>query len=516
MLRNEFPITLKHPLMRGLSVQDQETVLVALSRALSGEDGYLDMGGNRIRKDATANIGVTTGLGLLGLPLEAPAQLLYAVPTLLRNRLARKVVGGTAMTYRTISAINKGKLWGSVAEASDSTTGRNSRISFDEKDYTISFKSLETETMLTPEAAFGSNSTITPGQNFDARGFSALSLLQSMWLMEEDVILGGNPSALGDVAGMANAATQPAAASGSLSVSTAHYVWITAVTLQGARIPAKGQGTVTASTDVAGETTQATSFTTTTAGSGAGSDARKVTWTAKRGAVAYNVYASLTNTIASAVWVATVYVNNYTLTAIPGSGNRPNATDKTANTLDFKGLYQWCEDTGAGTFTSLDGAAMTADGSSCVTEIDAYFKAQYDTYKTGPSELLVNTTEKLKIDKLVAGSTAPVLRIDATAGDLSIKGTVGVKSLMNRYTGEEVPVTVHPSCIPGTILAPCYDLGAFYSASGVGQNMDMLLSWDYRMIAFALVKRAEEFGMDMRGALRVKAPFSMGAIVNVG
>lgn len=516
MLRNEFPHTLQHPLLRGLSVQDQETVCIALARALSGEDGYITGGGRRIQKDATANIGVTTGLGLLGLPLEAPAKLLYAVPTLLRNRLARNVVGGNGLTYRTISAINKGKLWGSVAEASDSTTGRNSRISFDEKDYTVTFKSIEAETMLTPEAAFGSNSTITPGQNFDARGFAALSLLQATWLMEEDIILGGNPTALGDVAGMANAAVQPAAATGSLSVSTNYYVWITALTLQGARIPAKGQGTLVASTDVAGETTQATSFTTTTAGSGAGSDARKVTWTAKRGAVAYNVYASATNTIASARWVATVYVNNYTLTAIPGSGNRPNAADQTANALDFKGLYQYCEETTAGVFTSLDGAAMTADGSSCVAELDAYFKAMYDTYKTGPSELLVNSSEKLKIDKLVAGSTAPVLRIDATAGDLNIKGTVGVKSVMNRYTNQEVPVTVHPSCIPGTILAPCYDLGAFYVQSGVGQNMDMLLGWDYRMLTFALVKRAEEFGMDLRGALRVKAPFSMGAIVNVG
>jgi len=516
MPRNQYPMTLSHPLMAGLSATEQETVLGVLAKSLSGEDGYLTMGGRRIQKDATGNIGVTTGLGLLGLPLEAPAKLLYPVPTLLRNRLPRPVVGGSSTTFRKIKAINKNKIWGSVAEASDSTTGRNSRIAFDEADTTYNFKSIEMETMLTPEALFGSNSQITPGQDFDARGFASLSLLQSTQLAEEDILLGGNPTALGDVAGMANAATQPAAATGTLAVSTAHYVFITAFTLQGYRLSAQGQGTVTASTDVAGETTQATSFTTTTAGSGAGSDARKVTWTAKRGAVGYNVYVSTTNTIASAKYFATVYVNECTITSLPGSGNRPNAVDQTGNSLDFTGLIQFCENTDAGYYNSLNGAALTADGSSSVTEIDTLFRTMYTLYKTGPSELFVNVAEKYKIDKLVAGSTAPTLRIDAQAGDLSITGTVGVKDLMNRYTGQKVPVTVHPTLPPGTILAPCFNLGPFYAGANVGQNVDMPLSWDYRLLPFAMAKRAEEWGMDLRGCMRVYANFAMGSITNVG
>ena len=222
-----------HPLLTGMSPADREVFAKSLRDSLTGANGVQNVSTGEMLKTATANVGVTTPLGLLGYPLEAPAKLLYPVPTPLRNSIPREVVGGNAINYRTITAINKGNLWGSVAEATSATTGRNSFISFDEADKTLTFKSVEMETLLTPEAQFGANSRITPGQDFQAEEFATLSLLQSTMLAEEMLDLGGNVTALG--AGPTctkTGVTQAVTNVGSLTNGTNYYVAVS-----GAKLP---------------------------------------------------------------------------------------------------------------------------------------------------------------------------------------------------------------------------------------------------------------------------------------
>jgi len=167
-------------LLKSLGIHTPEQASVLFEELRKANASKFDGMNRPIQKDATDNIGVTSPLGLQGAPLQVPAKLLYPSLTPLRNRLARGTTGGLGFTYREITGINTTKIWPSVAEATDSTTGRNTRIAFNEANVTKNYKTLEMENMLTPEAQFGSNSSITPGQDFDAAGFADLALLQAM------------------------------------------------------------------------------------------------------------------------------------------------------------------------------------------------------------------------------------------------------------------------------------------------------------------------------------------------
>lgn len=529
-----------HSFFQNLGIKTPEAVAALSSemrKAAYGEYGMFDMreGGiyktaaqvqpqygiqkdaaGAIQKDATNQIGMVTSLGLLGVPLEVPAKLIFPSPTLLINRIPRETVGGATVTIRKITAINSTNVWPSVAEASDSTTGRNTRIARTEANVVFTFKSFEMEDMITPEAIFGSNSRVTPGQDFQAEDVARLTLLLSTKVAEEKMALGGNIAALGNVVGITKTGiTQQATGVGTLVALTAYNIQVTALTLQGQLSASVGGDAA----GVLGETgAAAATVISTAAGAAPGDTTLNITWTAVRGAVAYNVYVL---TGGAAKWQQTVYTNYAAINAT-GTGAVVNATDKTPNALDYDGLIAQSTKAafGPGYYLSLPvtatgAATLTGDGTGGVNEFDVAFKDFFDLYKTGPGEIFVNTSQKKKIDQVSVGSSAPVYRIDATAGDLNIKGSLGVRSVMNRYTGSDVPVTVHPFLPPGTILFTTYNLGPYYTQSNVGEVLKMFLGWDYRSVTFGMVKRAFEIGIDYSGVLACYAPFAQGAIQGV-
>lgn len=517
------------PIIKNLGIRSEEdaaTLSSEMRKAANGEYGYLDMSGRAhsreslgIQKDATNQLGVVTGLGLLGVPLEAPAKLVTPFPTLLVNRIPRETVGGASVTFRKITAVNSTNLWPSVAEASDSTSGRNSRIARNEANITLNFKSFEFEDMFTPEALFGSNSKITPGQDFQAEDVARLTLLLSTKVAEEKVMLGGNVTALGNVSGISKtspiALTQAATGVGSLTAATTYYFSVGALTLQGYLNATKGNG----GADAIGETQGVEQSIATATGGSAGDKTITFQWTAIPGAVAYAVYAGSSTGVANHKYVGTFTTNVASVSAIPGSGNKPNTADTTARALDYDGLVAHCCKTAfaPGYYLALPqvaagSATLTGDSTGGVNEIDVAFKTFFDSYKIGPGEIFVATDQKKKIDQISVGSSAPVYRIDVQAGNLDVKGSLGVSSVKNRYMNSDVPVTVHPFLPAGTILFVTYDLGPYYTASNVGANLKVYLGWDYRAITFGLAKRATEIGIDFNGVLVCHANFALGAI----
>lgn len=495
--------------LKSMSPEKQEILAQELRKSLSGEYGYVADNGQRIQKDATNQVGVATPLGTLPVPLEAPAKLLYPVPTPLRNMIPRDVVGGNSITFRQITGINTQKRWSSVAEATSSTTGRNSFIAFNEKDVTYTWKTLEQESLLTPEAQFGGNGN---GQNFNNEEFATLSLLQATMLGEELVILGGNVSALGKVAGVTKTGVAQAATTvGGLTAGTNYYIYVTPLTLQGYYAGVTGQAT---GVDQQGEGTGDEFTIATAAGGNAGDESITITWTAKAGAVAYNVYIGASTGIANANYYGTYTTCYAQILSVPTS-TRPNGADKTANALDYDGLYALCE-TGTNVYrTDLANATLTGDNKLGVAELDTMFKSFWDNYKVSPDLLIVNSTQRKKIDEIVMGSAAPIVRVEGQFGDQQITAGMAVKSVLNRYMGKDVPILTHPNAVPGTILAVCNSLGEYYPNARIANNLVMKLCWDYRKIDFAMAKRAKEFGIDVRGALVNYAPFAMGAITGI-
>jgi hypothetical protein len=490
------------PFIRGMSPEERGVVLGSVRKSLGGEFGHYDEN-DVLQKDVTGNVGVTSGLGLMPIPLDAPAKLLYPILTPLRNMLPREVKGGPSTTFRSITGINTTGIWPSVAEAvAGGATGRNSAIAFNEVDKTVSFKTYGMENFLTPEAEFGGN---YEGQNFNNREFSTLANLQSMMRAEELLMLHGNVSALGNVAGVAKTTVQPADTIGALTPSAHYFVYVSAVNGRGYAGASHGQ---VGGTDATGETTAA-ELDLTAAASGDGSTAIDITWTTKDKATAYNVFVGATTGIANAKYYATVTTPYYRILAAPGTGNRPNGADTTANALDFDGLYSLISAANGSYVKNYVDQPFTADGRGGVEEISAALKYMWVNYKVSPDFLLMHANERDAAGTTIAAATNPAARLNAQFGDGKLTGGISFSGVINPYFGDKIiPFLIHPDATPGVVAGVCQSLGEYYPQSGIAANFKMRMCWDYRREDFAKVRRGEEFGIYARGAMVNYAPFA--------
>ena len=452
---------------------------------------------------ALGKTGISTSLGLVGYPLEAPSKKIYPVLSPLVNTLARIPVtrlgvgamSGTALNWKQISKINSANLWPFVAEGN-----RNSKITYTATPKSATFQTLGLDDSVTQEAMWA-------GRNYeDVRAYSALATLQALKIMEEFAVLGGNNPLLGNVAGTAAAGTQPAASTGALTASTHYFFKVTALTEQGVFQSAQGNnGTV----DAAGETAQTGSSTDIqTAASGAGSDSIKLNWTAKAGAFAYNVYCRKT-TDSAWRWTAISYTNSYTLIADPPTtGGLVNTADQTAGANDFSGLVYVIET--SGDYKSLDNATLTSDGAGGIVEIEDRLQNQWDTNRVGPDEIWVNSQESRTMKKkmLNAGSSS-IARIVVEGGNAQaeLDAGAGVTRYYNSFTGQWIPVKTHPYLPKGKMLLLTHHLPEWFPNNEIPDAIIIATQEEYADYQFAFTTRAYEHGVYVA---EVPVPYAPG------
>src|SRR5712664_786712 len=127
--------------------------------------------------------------GITAYDLEAPAKMLYPVPTPFRNKLPRLTAeGGIQANWRAVTGVNTGNNTAGVSEGN-----RNAVNTDTTKDYIAVFKELGMEQSVTFKAELAARGFQ------DLRGLATLNLLKALMIAEEKVILGGNTSlALGN------------------------------------------------------------------------------------------------------------------------------------------------------------------------------------------------------------------------------------------------------------------------------------------------------------------------------
>jgi hypothetical protein len=465
-----------------------------------------------LQKDATTS-GITTATGLVPYSLQAPALNLWPVITPWRNRIPRVVMGATGFHWRRITAIDTDEDYGFVAENTDttpnSTAGRAGFMKIKEEDDSIVFKTIGVDGYVTFEARYGGNTNTNSGMDFRVDEVQRLALLQAAMMRDEKAMIGANATVLGNVTGITKTGvTQLATGVGALSTGTAYDVQVTALTFLGLRKGSTGH----ASADAAGETgaAAATSIST-TAGGNAGDKSLTIKWTAKVGAFAYNVYVGATGT--GGKYLATCRSNYYSITATATSTNVPNTADQTADANGYDGIVKQLF-TKAGYIKSLDGAALTARATN-VAELDNAFLAQFNTYRTGFQEIWVSATDRQSITTIVAGSTAPALRVNLTDGANNITGGIRIGSVLNQYMNEDVPVLVHPYLPKGMIVLWNNNLGQYYPNANIPAPIEMRMSFDYLSLDWPTTSLRQEFGVYSKGAPTIRASFPFGLIYNV-
>jgi hypothetical protein len=416
----------------------------------------------------------------------------------LRNKIARVAssVGATAVNWKRITGINTANLWPGVAEntraAAFNTTGVDSK--------SATFVSLGFDDYVGFEA-------LAASKGFeDVRATAALNLLYSVMIGEEKVILGGQSTDIGAPTTLAGATSTTSA--GALVTDT-YYVYASALTLRGYEKAEKSTGTANAD----GESLVGSSASITINGA---LNTITATWTRVKGAVAYNVF---TKKGAAAIkYHSTVTVNSCTIITQGAAGTTPNTSDETGSALEFTGIIgQIAAD---GTVTSLDNASLTSDTAGGITEIDTVLKAMWDSYRLGPTQILVNSQQAKDITTKIGASSALSYRVVLQDGQKNIVGGIYVGAYLNKFASSfaegfpsEVPIRIHPNLPAGTMIFLVEQLP--YPNNQVPNVWEIETRQEYTQYEWALTQRMYEFGIYSQEVLKGYFPAAQTLLVNV-
>jgi hypothetical protein len=342
---------------------------------------------------------------------------------------------------------------------------------------------------------------------------------------EDKVMLAGNASYSLGTPVQQNLAT--ATTGGSLPATTTYSVYCVALTLDGYfRSTVAGGVPTTINRQNADGTTSTISGGSSlksnnkTIATGAGTTNSITAFvTAVPGALGYAWYWGVA---ASELLGAVTTVNTLTITAAAtGTQNASAITaDNSSNNLVFDGLITLATKPGNnGYFASLDGGVLTSDGASGIVQIDTALKSFYDNYRLGPTKIWLSSQEALNINKkVIANGGAPLIRfaMDNTQGAAFTKLIAGtaIGSYFNKFTGEILPVEVHPFLPAGTLLFVTSRLP--YNVPNVpGEVFRVKARREYYGMDWPVISRTYFHGAYVTEVLQHYATFSLGVIANI-
>jgi len=472
------------------------------------------------------NKALTTAGGLTYYDLRAPSKLLVPWLTPLRNKLPRvgRPVGyGVAHHWKSILAVTGSGFdaMGYVPEGQ-----RSGVLSYSATDVLATYQTLGEESALTFEAE-------SAAQGFeDENANSTFILLEKMMLKEETTLLAGNKTiALGTPT---TPATSQAGTTGTLPGAT-YSVIVVALTQEG--YTNSSTAAVATSKIVTGADGNTYSINGgSSMKSAAGSQAitlgqiMTATTTAIRGAVAYAWYvgasvgAEVLQTITpnpTLVQSTPLVSGTQNASAVTQDSSKNDGTGGSNPVTAFDGMMTTAFTAGNNAYYKSLGSTLTSSGAASIVEIDNMLKTMWDTYRVTPTVIWVNSQQLVDIrNKVLNGSAAPLLRMNQDVNgrgyDLSAGGTI--TWYFNPFStngGTQIPVMLHPTLAPGTILAYAENLPSYYKNNDTPAVAEVITRRDYYRIDWPLVTRQRQYGVYSEEVLAVYAPFAMGILTNV-
>lgn len=460
----------------------------------------------------------TATSGITAYDLEPGAKLLFPVLSPLRNSTPRvSGAGGIQANWRAITAINSTGI--SAGVGSGNRAGVTSTTT---ADYNAAYKTLGFDDYATFEAELSA-------RGFDdLRSITVKNLLSSLMIGEEHTILGGNGSlALGTTPTPTLAGST---SGGTLAAATWSVICI-ALTYDGYRnasVSAGCVGLVTrtnadASVDTygGGSAQKSAAATVVTTGS---TSSIGTSVTAVRGAVGY---AWFWGAGGSETLGAITTINSYVITATATGTQLASAmpsSDQSRNTLVYDGLLTQIYTSGNNAyFNSLatgtvgTGTALTSDSAGGIVQIDAALKSMWDVSRLSPTVIYVNSQEMTNISaKILTASSTSAQRFVFNSDQGMLAGGVMVRSYLNRYAMGgmiEIPIKLHPSLPPGTILFVTEQLP--YALSNVSNVLQVRTRQEYYQIEWPQRSRKYEYGVYVDEVLQNYFPPAFGVITNI-
>jgi hypothetical protein len=430
--------------------------------------------------------GSSTIYGLSVYDLQVPAKKIFPVYSPIRNRFPRVPGRGGATNWKQITAITgsggaQPNLNHFLAELpSNTVSGLTLNLPPE-----ISFTATDQQVKFAPIGLSGSNTMISQfaGRGYeDIRQLVSLSTLQALMLMEERGLGSGRTTAVAAPA-IASTSSQAATAgqTGLSGVTTAIWVQVSAVTMMGESVASS-------------TSTQATS----------NGNVVTVNVTPLLGAEAYNAYVGTGVSdpgVASHFFMTSSGAPTFFLMgAIPTSGAIAPVADTTASSNAYLGYFRQME-TGGGYISALNRAIALND-------VDTLFFQIYNSVKGDPEELWAAPGLRQDYSQLVLAqpsASANGYRVAWTADQQSgITAGVVVTAILNKVTGREVPLRVHPWFKQGNLAAFSYTLP--FPNTEVPNVWEVMLPQDYLAIDWPVTDMSYRTSVLAFGALIGYAP----------
>lgn len=484
---------------------------------------------------------VTTADNLVAIDLEAPAKNLYPVLTPIRNALPRSTKGtgaGLGPQWRAVTSIaGNASLpispW--VREGQ-----RAALMNITTEDKSASYVTIGDETSVTFEAQAAASGFE------DEYSMSAMRLLQNVMIREEHALLGGNRSvALGTPA----TPTLSTATTGGTITNATYLVYVMALTYEGYQnwlglggaitvgpprqvtlTGADGQSYVIngGSSKSSASASQATTGSTSTL---------SASTTAIEGAVAYMWFVG---TSGNEKLEAVTLINSVKLTALAGTGYAYSSVASPSsdysynngtggnNAPAFDGLL-YAAWGGTGTITTAlatgtpgTGSTLTASGDGGIDEIDTILASLWSTYRVSPEVIYVNAQEMKNIKAKIFGGTANgnlrytvnVNPAGAMQAGIAAIEYVSIYAMAANGT-PTIPIRIHPTLTPGTMLFWTNNLPAQYQAANVPLVASVQCRRDYYQIPWVQTTRRQETGVYAEEVLKVYFPQALAILTNI-
>lgn len=437
---------------------------------------------------------ITTGTGLMGYSLEAPAQQLVPFLSPLRNRIHRNLAKtGTSVHWKAITDISAaGKL--TTTEGS-----RGNTVSYSVEDRLASFQTFGLQDSVTLEAIAG-------GRGFDdVKARASTNLLMKLMTEEEKLILGGNHTSLGVVAAPAGVA----AAGGSLAASD-YFVKVVALTVAAANRVVLNTTIADLSLPVFDGVTLP-SAETTVAGVTAN---QKVTFsvTPVKGAVAYAWFVSKTTGTETLQCVTTT--SSYEMKEFVTGGTAASAVtaDTSGDATSFDGIIPqiisgkgYFKDFANGKFTKAYGG---------IKEIDDMLSYFFQRLKCTPTRFIVSEQVSKDItNAVIAGQGAPLLQVSMSEKASVVANYVVTEYINKSFGGYRIPIEVHPWLPNGSMVAITEQLP--YPNANVPNVLEMEMGYDYQQLEYAFSNPKYEFEVRAFGALKYYFPVGGAFLTNL-
>jgi len=495
---------------------------------------------NELRKGGG---GISTSANVYGYDLRAPS--LHLIPFLspLRDSTSRVTHSqpGTAANWKTIWASSL-TVQGFKADPWTNEGQRGQTFTFSAQTITAPYTTIGLDGNDTYEAQ-------SAGRDFEDPLASARFIgLENLFVMEEDALLGGNKSVKVGTANTPVGSSSTSSVIGFSSITGAlsgtYYFAVVGLTYSGYRNQSASAGLVQQATVT---TPDGKTFTVnggtgiySTVSSASSASSMNLTVAQKHGEFAWAWYVGTASSTSSLKLQGITTAPNYLFGSITSSGqtlSSLSATDYSVNdgttggasnqVTAFDGflsqiLVAASSGSSSNTYVSfLAGAALTASGRGSIEEIDTALKYAWDNYRVTYDRIYVNSQELMNItNKVLSNASGPLVRyeVDGNGGNYNLTAAGTISFYYNPFVngGSKIPIIVHPTIPPGTIMLQGLTLPAYYKKSNMQTTAEVIARRDYYGVDWADTTRTYQFGTYSEEVLAMYAPFSYGIITGIG